>query len=83
MRVSYTPDYYVELASGHPFPMGKFPAFKQILCSEGLIRPQNIVAPEEVGWVALELVHTPDYLRQLRDGQMSKSAERRMGLPWS
>ena len=24
MRVSYIPDYYVELASGHPFPMGKF-----------------------------------------------------------
>ncbi len=83
MRVSYTPDYYVELASGHPFPMGKFPAFKQILCGEGLIRPQDIVAPEEVGWDALELVHTRDYLRELRDGQMSKSAVRRMGLPWS
>ncbi len=83
MRVSYTPDYYVELASGHPFPMGKFPAFKQILLSEGLIRPQDIVEPEQVAWGTLELVHTRDYLRQLRDGQMSKSAERRMGLPWS
>ena len=83
MRVSYTPDYYVELTSGHPFPMGKFPAFKQILLSEGLIRPLDIVAPEEVGWDALELVHTPDYLRELRDGQMNKPAERRMGLPWS
>ena len=83
MRVSYTPDYYVELASGHPFPMGKFPAFKQILLTEGLIRPQDIVEPEQVSWETLELVHTRDYLRQLRDGQMSKSAQRRMGLPWS
>jgi len=83
MRVSYSPDYYVELPPDHPFPMGKFPAFKQILLSEGLIQEQDMVEPEEASWATLELVHTPDYLRQLRDGEMSRSAERRMGLPWS
>ena len=83
MRVSYTPDYHVELPPGHPFPMGKFPALRQILLDEGLIRPEDIVEPEQAAWETLELVHTQRYLGELRDGQMSKVAERRMGLPWS
>ena len=83
MRVSYTQDYFVELTPGHPFPMGKFPALKEILLAEGLIRADEIVEPEPAAWETLELVHTRAYLDTLRHGQMGKTAERRMGLPWS
>ena len=83
MRVSYTPGYYVELPPGHPFPMAKFPIFKQILETEGLIATEDIAEPDEASWADLELVHTTQYLRRLEAGSLGRVAERKMGLPWS
>lgn len=83
MRVSYHPDYYVPLPAGHAFPMGKFPALHRILLDEGLIRPEEVSAPEEAAWEDLLLVHDHPYLHSLRDGSIDQKALRRLGLPWS
>ena len=66
MRVSYIPDYFVELPPQHPFPMGKFPALYQILLAEGLLQSREVVEPHEAAWEDLQLVHTTGYLEQLR-----------------
>ena len=47
MRLSYTPDYFVQLPPAHPIPMGKFPPIKHIILTKGLIRTQDIVEPEQ------------------------------------
>ncbi|MEM1126114.1 MAG: histone deacetylase [Bacteroidota bacterium] len=83
MRVSYCDGYFVPLPERHPFPMGKFPALHRLLLDEGLIRPDDVVAPREVDWADLLLVHTSDYLSALAQGTLSRQAERKMGLPWS
>ena len=83
MRVSYIPDYFVELPPQHPFPMGKFPALHQILLSEGLLQEREVVEPHEAAWEDLQLVHTSGYLEQLRGGLLNRAAQRKMGLPWS
>ena len=83
MRVCYTPDYFVELPEGHPFPMGKFPEFYRILSDEGLLAPGQTKSPGEASWEMLHLVHTQGYLEQLRLGKLDRRAQRRMGLPWS
>jgi acetoin utilization deacetylase AcuC-like enzyme len=83
MRVSYHPGYYVELPERHPFPMGKFPALHRLLVDEGVVREADVVAPREVDWTDLALVHTPAYLHALGAGTMTRQEERRMGLPWS
>ena len=83
MRVSYISDYFVEIPPEHPFPMGKFPALKEILEREGFIDEEDIIAPHEASWDDLRLVHTSEYLEQLAAGSLSSAAERRMGLPWS
>lgn len=83
MRVTYCEGYYVPLPEGHPFPMGKFPALYRILLTEGLIRPDDVVAPEPAPWEQLLLVHTPDYLGKLREGTLDRKEQRKMGLPWS
>ena len=83
MRVSYCEGYYVPLPDQHPFPMGKFPALRHILLHEGLIQDKDIVAPEQVAWNDLSLVHTEDYLDKLARGGLSRKEERRLGLPWS
>ena len=83
MRVSYSDGYFVPLPPKHPFPMGKFPALRDLLLRERLIREDVVVAPREADWADLLLVHTPEYLSKLAQGTLSRKEERRMGLPWS
>ncbi len=83
MRVSYCDDYFVPLPPRHPFPMGKFPALHRLLLDEGIVRPEDVIAPREADWSDLLLVHTRDYLDKLAMGTQSRQEERRMGLPWS
>lgn len=83
MLVSYHSDYFTPLPEGHPFPMGKFPALHRILLAEGLIRPADVVAPQEASWEDLRLVHHNEYLSALATGLLDHAAERRLGVPWS
>lgn len=83
MRVSFHPDYFVELPPGHPFPMAKFPDLHDILLSEGIIRRGDVVRPREAPLELLRLVHTEDYLWKLATGNLTPSEERRIGIPWS
>ena len=83
MRVSYCEGYYVSLPEQHPFPMGKFPALRDILLREGLIQEKDMVGPEQAAWDDLRLIHSEDYLDKLARGGLSRKEERRLGLPWS
>src|SRR5262245_22610644 len=82
-RVCYTPDYYVPMPDGHPFPMGKYPALFEILQRENLVQSEQIIEPHEAEWSDILLVHTPDYLGALASGSLDRAAERRLGFPWS
>lgn len=83
MRVSYSREYFAPLPDGHVFPMSKFPALCHILQMEGLITYDEINAPLPASWDTLRLVHTEQYLTDLRDGKLHKKAIRKLGLPWS
>jgi acetoin utilization deacetylase AcuC-like enzyme len=83
MRVSYHPDYFVELPDGHPFPMAKFPDLYEILMKEGIIGRVDVMRPAEVDLDLLRLVHTEDYLWKLSTGNLTGAEERRLGIPWS
>ena len=82
MRVSYHPDYYVELPPGHPFPMAKFPGLYEILTREAIIGRADVVRPVEADLDLLRLVHTEDYLWKLSTGNLTAAEERRLGIPW-
>ncbi len=83
MRVSYHPDYFVELPEGHPFPMAKFPLLQEILLTEGVITPADLVEPSEASLDMLRRVHTEDYLWKLATGNLTDREERKLGVPWS
>ena len=83
MRASYHDDYEIPLPEGHPFPMRKFSALREILLSEGLLGVGDLMEPEEISWDDLRLVHEESYLRGLREGTLDAKAIRRLGLPWS
>ena len=83
MRVSFHPDYVVELPAGHAFPMRKFVELRDILLGEGLVRADEVMEPPEAPWELLALAHGEAYLGALRDGTLDAAAIRRLGLPWS
>ena len=83
MRASFHEDYEIPLPEGHPFPMRKFSALRDILLAEGVLAPGDLMTPDEIAWEDLELVHTRAYLDALRDGTMDAATVRRLGLPWS
>ena len=83
MRVSFHPDYVVDLPPGHAFPMRKFVELRDILLAEGLARPDRVMEPPEAPWELLALAHGEGYLGALRDGTLDAAAVRRLGLPWS
>ena len=63
--------------------MRKFSLLRDILLAVGLVRADDVIAPEVAPWELLELAHSDDYLSKLRHGTLSRDEERRLGLPWS
>jgi acetoin utilization deacetylase AcuC-like enzyme len=83
MRVSYHPDYYVELPPTHPFPMAKYPRVYEMLRAGGVIGEHEVMQPEEAPLEALARVHTAEYLAKLETSALSDQEVRRLGVPWS
>lgn len=83
MRVSYHPDYWIQLPERHPFPMGKYRALHKILLEEDLIRPDGVHVPEECDARDLQLVHTRTYVERALSGALEEGTEKRIGVPWS
>jgi acetoin utilization deacetylase AcuC-like enzyme len=81
VRVSYHPDYRVDLPSTHPYPMGKYPLLHGLLLARALIRVADVMEPEEVSLEMLARVHDPTYLAHLAAGTLSKVDVRRLGVP--
>ena len=82
MRVIYSPRYRIDLGL-HVFPTRKYQLVHARLIETGVINPSSVVEPEPAGWDELALVHTPEYLADIRDGTMSVDDVARLELPWS
>ncbi len=83
MRVSYHPDYYVELPPTHPFPMSKYPRVFERLRAAGVVAEGEVMQPAEAPLGLLARVHTAEYLAKLEAGALSDQEIRRLGVPWS
>jgi acetoin utilization deacetylase AcuC-like enzyme len=81
MRVSFHPDYRVDLPATHPYPMGKYPLLFERLLAAGLIRPVDVMTPTEASRADLERVHDPDYLDRIASSTLSAAEVRRLGVP--
>ena len=83
MKCSYHPSYQVPLPPGHPFPMSKYPLLKDRLLAEGILAAGDILEPEPLDTLTLELVHTREYLGKLESSSLTAAEQRRLGVPWS
>lgn len=83
LPIVYHPDYVVPLPDGHRFPMAKFRLLHEALIADGVVHRSQFRAPELPSQAWIELVHTPEYVRDYYEGTLEPKAQRRIGLPWS
>lgn len=74
--------YEFELA-GHVFPTAKYRLVRERLLAEGTVAPTDVVEPEPVTDDDVRLVHTAEYVRKIREGQLSELDERMLEIPFS
>jgi acetoin utilization deacetylase AcuC-like enzyme len=83
MKVFFCDRFSIPLPPGHTFPMAKYRQLAERVRSSGLIQPEDLVCPPPATDEDILRVHTPDYLKRLETGGLTKSEVRRIGLPWS
>jgi acetoin utilization deacetylase AcuC-like enzyme len=83
VRLFYTDEFELPLPEGSRFPLGKYRQLRERLIEVGLAGPQNLFVPAAATVEQLILAHTPDYARRVRDGELTKLEQKRIGFPWS
>lgn len=82
--IAYYCDHFVlPLPEGHRFPMDKYARLRTRVLEERVLPADALVEPDAVDWRDLTRVHTEDYVARVRDGQLSRDEQRRIGFPWS
>lgn len=76
--------YTIPLPEGHRFPMYKYAGVRSILEQHSLEQSGlKILEPSRPSWEQVERVHTHEYLRKLRFGDLEPKELRLLGFPWS
>jgi acetoin utilization deacetylase AcuC-like enzyme len=83
LPIVYHPNYIAPLPPGHRFPMQKFRRLYETLLADQVVHPSQFHQPELPPLAWIELVHTPEYVRDYCEGTLDAKAQRRIGLPWS
>ena len=81
MKLFYAATSLQTLPAGHRFPMGKYEILRQRLAAELPQLELQLADPASDG--ELVLVHTPSYVQAVVKGELSASAQREIGFPWS
>jgi acetoin utilization deacetylase AcuC-like enzyme len=79
--VFYSPDYFLPLPVGHPFPMEKFPQAYEALVREGWLEESMLQMVDPCPEEALRRVHTAEYLHRIAAGTLPEKEARALGLP--
>jgi acetoin utilization deacetylase AcuC-like enzyme len=79
----YHSNYVAPLPPGHRFPMAKFRLLYEQLLADKVAHINQFHTPELPPLEWIELVHTPEYVRDYCEGTLDAKAQRRIGLPWS
>ncbi len=83
MRCFYSHELELDLPTGHPFPMGKFRASKDLLLAGGILRPEEIIDVGAVAGHLLRSVHESAYIEKIERGALDRKEQIVLGLPTS
>lgn len=83
MRLFYTDVFVLPLPAGHRFPMEKYSRLRQSLLASGQFAPADFHLPHAASDEELGRAHDHRYIDAVSRGQLEKSAEKQIGIPWS
>ncbi|MEX2350555.1 MAG: histone deacetylase [Flavobacteriaceae bacterium] len=83
LKIAYHHIYKHQLPEGHRFPMDKYELIPQQLLHEGTCIAENFFEPDVADEAHILAVHTQDYINDLKNHTLSKSAARKIGFPLS
>ena len=63
--------------------MSKYALLRRRVIEANLVRPQDLLVGPAATDEELTRVHHPDYLRRVKEGELSDQEIRRIGFPWS
>ncbi|MFH1259347.1 MAG: histone deacetylase [Elusimicrobiota bacterium] len=81
-KLIYSEKYQVDIGA-HVFPTRKYKLIKERLIKEGPVKEKDFTAPQPAGDEDILLVHTPDYLRKLKTGNLNAQEILKLELPYS
>jgi acetoin utilization deacetylase AcuC-like enzyme len=81
-KVIYHDGYDLNLGA-HVFPSQKFRLIKESLVADRIASPDDILAPEPAEDEDVLRVHTPEYVRKLKNGSLTPAEILRMEIPYS
>jgi len=81
MDAFYSDRFVLPLPAGHRFPMEKYRLLRERI---GQTLPEiRLLEPEPLTNEALAVAHSPDYIRRLVGGDLSRKEMMAIGFPWS
>lgn len=81
MRCFYSSELELDLPRDHPFPMDKFRISKEMLLTQRVLRPEEIIEVRQADPHLLRNVHDPEYLSRIYSGRLDPKEQLRLGLP--
>jgi acetoin utilization deacetylase AcuC-like enzyme len=82
VNVVWSPDYEVDIGA-HVFPVRKYRLVKERLVAEGVISETDLVRPKPASDEDLLRVHTPEYLRKIRENDLTEAERLALEVPFS
>ena len=82
LKLIYHHDYDLNLGA-HVFPSQKYRLIRDRLLGDGSASPEDFLSPEPASDEDVLRVHTPDYVRKLQTGALSREEEARLEVPYS
>ncbi len=83
LSIAWTPEYCHPLPKNHRFPMEKYELLPEQLVYEGTISEQQLFSPELLDEKQILTTHTKNYWHRLKNLQLSRQEERKIGFPLS
>ena len=83
MRAFSSALFPLPLPEGHRFPMRKYSRLREVLLEDGILEPHELRDAPLVDVEDLVRVHDAEYVRRVRENELTPRELRRLGFPWS
>ena len=83
MKIFHTDQFSIPLPKNHTFPLQKYPILKKRLLESNPVTAKNLYVPQAATRDEITRVHDLEYIRRLRNGELTLKEIRPIGLPWS